>query len=201
VTVLVAVAAVACGGDRGASSSGNLAPQAATDNQIRQTPRDDVEDGGTFTWPIDSMPPNFNTSQLDGTEVGINQVMGALMPSPFDIDAEGTPVWNRDLLASEPVVATDPVQVVTYRINPRAAWDDGTPITWEDFHWQWRANSGADKAYQIASANGYDVIDSVRRGADDKEVVVTYKRRYADWRATFSQVYPASTNRDPAVFN
>ncbi len=160
-----------------------------------------MQDGGTFTWAIDSFPPNFNYNQLDGTEVGISQVIAAMMPSTFDSDAAGTPVWNRDVLASEPVVATEPRQVVTYEINPRAIWYDGTPITWEDFHWQWRANNGSDKAYQIASANGYEEIESVEKGKDDREVIVTYKRRYADWQATFGSFYPASTNRNPAVFN
>ena len=50
-----------------------------------------------------------------------------------------TPIWNRDYLASEPTLTTDPKQVVTYKINPKAVWYDGTPITWEDFYWQWKA--------------------------------------------------------------
>ena len=31
--------------------------------------------------------------------------------------------------------------------------------------------------------------------------MVTYKRRYSDWESIFSQLYPASTNRDPKIFN
>jgi glutathione transport system substrate-binding protein len=40
---------------------------------------------------------------------------------------------NLDYLASEPTLVTDPQQVVTYEINPKAHWSNGTPITWEDF--------------------------------------------------------------------
>jgi peptide/nickel transport system substrate-binding protein len=196
---LASIAAASCEG--GATGGAVLAAAGATQNQIRQTPRDRVQDGGTFTWPIDSMPPNFNTNQLDGTELVNNQIVSALLPVPFDNDAAGAPLWNHDLLASEPVVTMDPRQVVTYEINPRAAWDDGTPITWQDFYWEWRACNGTDKRYQIGSSNGYDSIERVERGQNDREVRVTYKRRYADWQAPFSPLTPMSTNRDPQIFN
>jgi peptide/nickel transport system substrate-binding protein len=201
VSLLMAGAASACEGTAMTAAPEGHGPVAATQNQILQTPRDHVKDGGTFTWAIDSVPPNFNYHQLDGTELSNSQVIGALMPGTFDNDAVGTPVWNRDLLASEPVVVTEPRQLVTYQINPKAAWYDGTPITWEDFYWQWRANNGTDKAYQIGSSNGYDAIDGVAKGSNDRQVLVTYRRRYADWQATFNPIYPASTNKDPAVFN
>ena len=95
----------------------------------------------------------------------------------------------------------DPKQVVTYRINPKAAWYDGTPITWEDFHSQWKAQNGSNKAFRIASSNGYADVENVQRGRDDREVIVTFKSRFADWQSIFFPVYPASTTRDPKVFN
>ena len=66
------------------------------------------------------------------------------MPRIYLADAGGTPIWNPDYLASEPTLVTEPKQVVTYNINPKAIWYDGTPITWEDFHWQWRARNGTE---------------------------------------------------------
>ncbi len=202
-TVLMAAALSACGGGEESDLGGRPAPQApsANQNQVRPTPRDKVQDGGTFTYPIDSMPPNFNRHELDGTDVNNSYVMGALMPSTFDTDATGTPVWNRGLLAAEPTLKTEPKQVVTYRINPKAVWYDGTPITWEDFYWQWKASNGTDKAYQIASSNGYSQVESVQKGADDREVVVTFSSPYADWQAIFSELFPVSTNKDAKVFN
>ncbi len=202
VTVVCALGAAACGGEHSSGATpAQTQPQAATGNQIRQTPRDAMQDGGTFTWAIDSFPANFNYNELDGSEVGISQVVAALMPTTYDNDAAGTPVWNRDLLAVEPVVTTEPKQIVTYQINPKAVWYDGTPMTWEDFYWQWKASNGLDKRYQIVSANGYEDIENVQRGKDDREVIVTYKHRYADWQATFNLMYPASTNKDPKIFN
>ncbi len=123
------------------------------------------------------------------------------MPRIYLADAGGTPIWNPDYLASEPTLVTEPKQVVTYNINPKAIWYDGTPITWEDFHWQWRARNGTNKAYQISSSNGYSDIENVARGRDDREVVVTFKNKYADWQAIFYALYPASTNKSPKIFN
>ena len=89
------------------------------------------------------------------------QIISALLPGTFDSDASGSPLWNHDLLASNRVVTIEPRQVITYEINPKAAWDDGTPITWEDFLWEWRACNGTDKQYQIGSSNGYEPIEKV----------------------------------------
>jgi len=198
--VALATLAAACSG-ASARDRKQQGQAGATQSQVRQTPREQLQDGGTFTWPIDSFPVNFNYHELDGTDVGTAQIDLAMLPAPFTIDAEGNPIWSRDLLAGEPVLTIEPGQVVTYDINPKAAWYDGTPITWEDFHWQWRASRGTDKAYQISSANGYDAIEKVEKGTNEREVVVTFKRRYSDWQSIFSQLYPASTNRDPRIFN
>ena len=196
--ILLLTGTAACSGSGATVQQGT---QGAADNNVRALPRERVQDGGTFTWAIDSVPPNFNYNQLDGTELTNSQIIGAMMPGVFDNDASGTPIWNRDTLASEPTLTIEPQQVVTYEINPKAAWYDGTPITWEDFYWQWRASNGTNQAYQVSSTSGYDQIESVRHGKDEREVIVTYRRHYADWQAAFNPIYPASTNRDPKIFN
>jgi peptide/nickel transport system substrate-binding protein len=163
--------------------------------------RDALKDGGTFTWPVNEMPVNFNYGQLNGGDLDEWIIDAAFLPRTFTVDANATPHWDPDYLASDPILTRDPKQVVTYRINPKAIWYDGTPITWQDFYWQWKAMNGTDKRYQISSANGYEDIENVERGKDEREVVVTFKHHYADWQAVFNPVYPASTNKSPDVFN
>ena len=189
-----------CGGNTGAPPS-PAAPPSASASSINAMPREKLRDGGTFTFAMNQMPSNFNYNEVDGGNYDGARVIEALMPAAFDNDATGAPVWNRDYLASEPTLATTNGQVVTYEINPKAIWYDGTPITWEDFFWQWKANNGTDQAYRITSANGYENIRSVERGKDDREVIVTYGRPYADWQPVFSPIYPVSTNKDPKTFN
>jgi peptide/nickel transport system substrate-binding protein len=139
---LFALIVSACGGgDVGSTANRPQSPPSASRNQINATPRDKVQDGGKFTWPLDQMPANFNYYELDGTPQDGYYVLAALMPTPYTNNAVGAPVWNSDYLASEPKLTTDPKQIVTYEINPKAVWYDGTPITWEDFFWQWKATS------------------------------------------------------------
>jgi len=59
--------------------------------------------------------------------------MGALMPGMFNIDPLAQPVVNTDYATSAVLTATEPKQIVTYKLNPKATWDDGTPITKTDF--------------------------------------------------------------------
>ncbi len=204
VAAVVAFTQAACGGGGGvrqatAPSGKRGAPANGADiNPVR---RDDLPDGGTLRWPLVAPPPNFNAGELDGTSADVANVVGALLPSMFGFDSEARPTLNKDYLDAAELTAKDPRQVVTYRINRRAAWGDGTPITEADFEAQWKALSGSDPAYRIASSAGYDQVDSVARGADDREVVVTFRRPYADWKALFSPLYPATTNNDPATFN
>jgi len=147
------------------------------------------------------MPVQWNYGHIDGTEADHAYLKMALMPRIYLTDAAGAPIWNRDYLASEPTLVTEPKQVITYNINPKAIWDDGTPSTWEDFHWQWRASNGTNKAYQISSSNGYSDIESVARGRDDREVIVTFKTKYADWQPLFYLLNPAAANKSPQIFN
>jgi peptide/nickel transport system substrate-binding protein len=193
---------VGCRNEEGNGSDPTpAAAPAAHANEINAVPREKLQDGGTFTRPLDQMPPQFNYHELDGTLQDNAHVIEPLMPGMFTNDASATPNWNPDYLASEPTLTSEPKQVVTYRLNQKAAWYDGTPITWEDFHWQWRASNGTDKRYRISSANGYEEIESVEKGVDDREVVVTYKDKFADWQSIFDPLFPASTNKDPKIFN
>src|SRR5262249_52148537 len=151
--------------------------------------------------PIDSMPVTYNYNHVDGTEATIAYMWSATMPRAFQLEADGSARWNADLLASDPVLVTEPRQVVTYNINPKARWSDGKPITWEDFYWQWRALNGTDKTYQIAAANGYEDIETVTKGRDEREVVVTFKHHYADWKNLYDPMYPAVVNKSAKTFN
>jgi peptide/nickel transport system substrate-binding protein len=192
------------GGDQSSNGTGAPASDAmasTTSNQINPKSRDQLQDGGTLTWPIDAIPPSFNYFYVDGPNYDGHNIISAVLPEWYRSDATGTLHWNRDLLASEPTLVSEPKQVVTARINPKAIWYDGTPITWEDFHWQWRAANGSNDAYQISSSNGFSDIESVERGQDDREVVITFRQPYADWRAIYAPLYPASDMKDPKVFN
>ncbi|HKY76996.1 MAG TPA: ABC transporter substrate-binding protein, partial [Acidimicrobiia bacterium] len=193
---VLALTLSACGGGDDEQATGTT-----NDRGINRVSRDSLPDGGTLRWPLVAFPPNFNAGELDGTSADVANIVGALLPSMFTFDSEARPNPNRDFVDSAELTAKEPRQVVTYRINRKGTWDDGRPITTADFEAQWKAMSGTNPAYRIASSSGYDQIESVATGTDDREVVVTFRRPYADWKALFSPLYPASTNNDPATFN
>jgi peptide/nickel transport system substrate-binding protein len=200
--LLVSIVAVAgCGPiDGGQAEPGALDAPQASENQVNPTPRHRLQDGGTLTWPLDQMPPTFNPNHLDGALADTLAVVAALLPSPFHVDAAARPILNTDLLDWAQLTSTEP-QVVTYRINRRASWSDGAPITVADFAAAWKALKGEDPNFNVSSTQGYDKIARVTAGADEREVVVTFDEPYADWRALFRQLTPASTNSDPEAFN
>jgi peptide/nickel transport system substrate-binding protein len=200
--LLLALAVVASGCARsstGSSSTPSVPPVGR--NDINVIDRNRLPPGGTLRWPIDAMPANFNQYELDGTNLDTAAVMLALMPAVFDFDAAAQPILKKEYASSAELTATDPAQVITYEINPQARWDDGTPITEADFEAQWKALNGTNAAFNVATTEGYDKIARVARGKDDREVVVTMKEKYADWRAMFTPLFPASTNGDPKAFN
>jgi peptide/nickel transport system substrate-binding protein len=192
-----------CGGgsDNGNEGGGGGGEQAsATENQINPVDRADLVEGGDLRWPLEEMPPNFNYNQFDGTLSANADVIEALMPAPFNFEADATPVLNEDYFTSIEVTSEDP-QVITYDINEDATWSDGTPITAADLTAQWQALNGSNEGYNVSSTTGYDQIASVEPGESEKQAVVTFANLYADWQGLFSPLYPASTNSDPNVFN
>jgi peptide/nickel transport system substrate-binding protein len=203
VLVALALAMSACGGggQTGNQHGGQAREPEAALNDANPVPRGEVLDGGTLRWPLAGFPPNFNYNQVDGTVRDVRDVTYALLPLAFEADAASQPRLNAELLSFAEVTATDPKQVITYRINPNAVWSDGTPITWRDFEAQWKALNGENPAYQNSATNGYNQIERVVQGADEREAVVTFSSPYSDWEGLFGPLYPASTNNDPTIFN
>ena len=119
------------------------------------------------------------------------------LPGAFITQADGTLKLNTDYFTGAELTGTNP-QVVTYTINPKATWSDGTPITWEDLKSEVDACSGRDKRYLIASRAGFERVKSVTRGVDDRQAVVTFAEPYAEWRAMFAGgIQPAQHDGEP----
>jgi len=172
----------------------------AGENDVNPMPADKLQDGGTLNWPIGALPINYNFNQSGANTVDELAIISAVMPTLFTFDASGTPSVNSAYLTSASVTGQSP-QVVTYEINPKAAWNDGTPITEADFAAQWQALNGSNTAFRAAAPAGYAGIQSVAQGKGPKEAVVTFKQPFADWRSLFSPLFPASLNGDPSAFN
>ncbi|MGI9123429.1 MAG: ABC transporter family substrate-binding protein [Mycobacterium sp.] len=189
-------------GPRPGSGTGAGAELGTTSDINPQDPAS-LRQGGDLRLSIGAMPSNFNTLNIDGNEADTASLLRPTMPRAFVIAADGTMKVNTDYFTDVELTKTDP-QVVTYTINPKATWSDGTPITWEDIASQINATNGKDKAFAIASPNGSDRVGSVTRGADDRQAVVTFAEHYPEWRGMFAgntMLLPKSMTSNPDVFN
>ncbi|MCW2595129.1 MAG: putative Extracellular solute-binding protein [Jatrophihabitans sp.] len=82
-------------------------------------------------------------------------------------------------------------QVVDIKINPKAVWDDGKPITAADYQFTASAQKSQDPAKggcpDILGTVGFDQIEK-SQAVSDKEVKFTFikGKPFADWKGLFS---------------
>ncbi|WP_119729438.1 ABC transporter family substrate-binding protein [Thermomonospora amylolytica] len=196
----VPLAAAGCTAHRpqGPEIPGDMSALPAYD--INPMPRERLRTGGILRWPMPEFPVQWNFHHVQGSKGVVNEVLQGVMPYLMRSDEKGISRPVPEYL-DEVKVVTRPRQVVTYTIDPRARWSDGTPITYRDFAAQARALSGRDQRYRVAAVTGYDRIAKVERGRHDRQAVVTFARPFADWRSLFNPLYPADTCDDPRTFN
>ena len=201
--VAASLALTACGSSKksgGGTNTGKKAQAAANLNDTNPLAYDQVPSGGTLRWPLDSYPPNFNINEVDGNDINIANLMYATLPLVWHFDAGGKPILNKDVVDKAEQTSTSP-QTISYHINPKAVWSDGSAITYADFAGLWQALNGTNKAYKPSSTNGYEQIQSVSKGSTDQDVTVVFKNPYPDWQSLFDVLVPASLNASPAAFN
>lgn len=193
----------------GCSPAINLIPETGQNARIGTSsdinPRDPatLRDGGDLRLALTAFPPNFNILHIDGNSAEVAAMMKATLPRAFVIGPDGSTTVDTNYFTSIELTGTAP-QVVTYTINPKAVWSDGTPITWEDIASQVHALSGADKDFEIAGPSGAERVASVTRGVDDRQAVMTFAKPYAEWRGMFAgngMLLPKSMTATPEAFN
>ncbi len=193
----------------GCSPAINVIPESGQNAQIGTSsdmnPHDPatLQDGGNLRLALTDFPPNFNILHIDGNSADVSSMMKATLPRAFIIGPDGSTTVDTDYFTSVELTGTAP-QVVTYTINPKAVWSDGTPITWEDIASQIHALSGADKNFEIAGPSGADRVASVTRGVDDRQAIMTFAKPYAEWRGMFAgngMLLPKSMTATAEAFN
>ena len=127
---------------------------------------------------------------------GLTAVVDQVLPSVFTFGPDFNPTLNTSLVQSVAVTSTSP-QVLVYRINPKAVWSDGVPITGVDFLYNWQAQSGTGTdvgrhPFTPASRSGYDLIRSVSVSPSSPDAVtVTFSSPFPDWSSLFRHLIPA----------
>ena len=148
--------------------------------------------GGDIVAALGKYPSTWNEWSSDGNTVETVEQTNLISPSVYTFLPSGKIQWNQDLLASEPQVTSTSPQTVVYKLKPTAKWSNGTPISADDFIYQWKSNNGHDKNIPIVGSTGYDSIQSVTGSDNGETVTVVFSKTYADWKGLFTvPMYPA----------
>ena len=164
--------------------------------------RDNVQDGGKLILPAGEVGPNWNNLSVEGNTVEMMTYWSFYMPSNLMIwsatldKVEPNPDYIDSVEASE----DSGKQVVTVKFNKDAHFNDGTPIDWRAFNAIYTVMCGENEEYTPAATDGYDQIESVAAGADDKECVITMKNPIYPVEALLGTVIHPDC-ADPTVFN
>lgn len=173
-TVLVLVAA-ACsrnpGGGGAAPSSGSVSASPTK--------------GGSIVVAAEQWPQCLNPiTSCSEAAWAYYTVLQQVLPRALQWGVDGTPQAS-PLVTEVPSLdnggITNKPFTITYKLNPNANWNDGTPITSADFDFTWKAILNTRGAL---STFGYDLIKSIDT-SDPKTVVITFKQVFADWPDLF----------------
>ncbi|MHA6629354.1 ABC transporter family substrate-binding protein [Pseudonocardia sichuanensis] len=185
----------ACGGGGGDGGDGDgdagvYADCDASPNTCNAVPAAQLQQGGTLTFAIEKNIPNWNLNSSEGNVFETGMAMKTMLPYTYMTTPDLKLVLNESLLTSAEQTSTDP-QTIVYEIRPEAVWSDGTPITVEDFIFQWKTMNGTDCPACTASQNaGYNQIQSITGSNGGKTVTVVFSTPYADWQNLFASGTP-----------
>jgi peptide/nickel transport system substrate-binding protein len=131
---------------------------------------------GAEQWP-DCMNP------INGCSSGYWQQIQVwnVLPRLIQYDAKGNSTAS-DLITEVPSLANGGVKekpfTLTFHLNPKAVWNDGTPITSKDIEFTWKAIIATPDAY---TKTGYDLIKSIDTSNPQTAIISFGNDVFVDW--------------------
>ena len=126
-----------------------LSVSVCTGPALAQAPRE----GGTVVFAHEQEPGTFNMFHPSGQSGAVAAVGGLIHAGTYKFPPTGGPVPF--IIAKEAEVGSNPFSV-TYTIRDDAKWNDGTPITAEDYAFTYRTI--VDQKWTIANRRPYDLV-------------------------------------------
>lgn len=205
------------GGSGGAGSATGASPQngVPATTPLNQLPlpekgktynnpksRDQIKDGGTATFPVAEVGPDFNYFSVNGNTTYMkwfwlcyNSAVVPFRCNPTASKFEPDP----NFVDSSSVKEVDGKEVVTINIAEKATFNDGTPIDWRAVEAAWTVNNGKNSDYTPASTDGWSQVESVTKGDSDKQAIITFSQPYYPYEALVGFLHPSAAT--PEVFN
>lgn len=179
------------------SADGASAPgeelEVSLDGAYNEQDRESLAKGGELTLAITEISEQQNPFQADGT-LYTNHVWQYYNPQITLFNGKGEFEPNNDYLTEITDEVVDGKTVVTYTIRDEAQYNDGTPIDWKSFEHTWKFSNGENEELNVSSTDGYELIESVEQGENEKQAVVTFKQEYAWWQGLFGFLLPTQVD-------
>ncbi len=134
----------------------------------------------------------FNPYSIADFSPASQAAASLVLPSAFVVAADGAVAADPDVIDAATVTSQDPF-TVTYTVDRKASWSDGTPITAEDF--SYLRDQLAVQPGTVDPA-GYLLISAIRSRDAGKTVEVEFSKPFPDWRTLFSPLLPSHLMKD-----
>jgi peptide/nickel transport system substrate-binding protein len=136
-------------------------------------------------------PENLFPLIAAGNVTSVANITGRVLDGAYRISPQVAFVQDPDQITSGTSTMVNGQQVVDLKINPKAVWADGTPITADDYVFTFNDTKSADpKQGGCASLLGTTGADQVQNvvAVSKTEVKFTFKKGqpFADWKGFFA---------------
>lgn len=198
-----ALVALAACSSSDSSSGGDSDLSGLPGSDINPQERDALEDGGELKLPVNEIIAQFNPMHIDGnTHDNASVLQQFISVSNYIYADDASFTANTDYCTEFTQEEVDGKTVVTLTLNPEAKWNSGDPITYEDYVATWKAGNESDDEFTavVASTDGWVHIESIEKGADEFQVIITFDEIFPDWGSITGGPYSAALCKDVDTF-
>lgn len=178
-----ALALSACSGQGGSGNGGGAAEEPELDIvAYEQVDGADVSQGGALRLPVTSTPTaegSWNPNHAQAQNVDVQDILEPTLGQLGMVQEDGEVVPNPDYATAVELVSESP-QTVSIVLNEDAVWEDGTPITANDWAATFNVAGDVEAGYEVVPSAVFQVIDDISV-VSDTELTVTFSEAFADW--------------------
>lgn len=173
----------ACGGNKKNETNSALGAGDDISKAVSFNPKDrsELKEGGELRLAFSGIPENFNPFNTNGYTSGsiaIQAAMNSAYAGGYKYDYTGKPSLNTDYVTEYKAETKNGVQTVTFKINPKAKFNDGTPIDIESVRAAHKIFTAPAGEYQVTDAPMWKQVKSVEEDGDKFSVKVTMEKPY-----------------------
>ena len=173
----------ACGGNKKNETNSALGAGDDISKAVSFNPKDrsELKEGGELRLAFNGIPENFNPFNTNGYTSGaiaIQAAMNSAYAGGYKYDYTGKPSLNTDYITEYKAETKNGVQTVTFKINPKAKFNDGTPIDIESVRAAHKIFTAPAGEYQVTDAPMWKQVKSVEENGDKFSVKVTMEKPY-----------------------